>query len=515
MLGGGSSLVGGTLKTEILREEVLELALDGFLPVCDLGDRAEGRRAEPVSGAGPAVCFRSGGDAASGGVSGGRRETRVPDAILFNGGFFIPEILRQRVADVMEHWYGQRPLILENRDLDLAVAVGAAYYSYVRSTGRGCWCAGDCRALTLSGWAGTRSCCGRCAWCRAGPKKGRAGDRSGESAFGGEQAGVFPLVQFAGADGGSGGGRGGVSTRAGGGRSASACAVECGDAVRQSGRAAGSGEAGRALTEVGTLEIWADSKESEHRWRLQFELRKAAAAQAVRPAAVISEEALAAAELLIPATFVRGPVEAAELPAQLEQALGLGRNSWPLSAIRKLADRMLELAEARKRSAAHELRWLNLCGFCLRPGFGFPGDDFRIEQARRVYAAGLTFANQVQNEIEWWIFWGRVAGGLNKNQQTDIFQRLSPTLLPRGSKKPQRVNPSLLREMWRAAAVWNCCRCRRRRSWGMSCWRVSRRTILSRRGCGVWRGWARGNFSTGRLIKCCRRRRRRGGWSCC
>jgi hypothetical protein len=58
----------------------------------------------------------------------------------------------------------------------------------------------------------------------------------------------------------------------------------------------------------------------------------------------------------------------------------------------------------------------------------------------------------VQNEIEWWIFCGRVAGGLNKNQQTDVFQRLSPTLLPRGSKKPVRVNPSLLREMWRAAA---------------------------------------------------------------
>jgi hypothetical protein len=97
------------------------------------------------------------------------------------------------------------------------------------------------------------------------------------------------------------------------------------------------------------------------------------------------------------------------------------------------------------------LRWLNLCGFCLRPGFGFPGDDYRIEQARRVYAGGLQFSNQVQNEIEWWIFWGRVAGGLNRNQQTDVFQRLSPTLLPRTAKRP-RVNPSLLREMWRAAA---------------------------------------------------------------
>ena len=37
----------------------------------------------------------------------------------------------------MERWYGKRPLILENRDLDLAVAVGAAYYSYVKATGAG------------------------------------------------------------------------------------------------------------------------------------------------------------------------------------------------------------------------------------------------------------------------------------------------------------------------------------------------------------------------------------------
>ena len=60
-----------------------------------------------------------------------------PDAILFNGGFFIPDICRDRVVDVMERWYGKRPLVFENRDLDLAVSVGAAYYSYVRSTGAG------------------------------------------------------------------------------------------------------------------------------------------------------------------------------------------------------------------------------------------------------------------------------------------------------------------------------------------------------------------------------------------
>jgi hypothetical protein len=167
--------------------------------------------------------------------------------------------------------------------------------------------------------------------------------------------------------------------------------------------------------------------------------------------AVVSEEALAGAEALIPQAFSDFSVAPEQLPGRLEQAFGLGRNSWPLPTIRKLADRMLELSDGRKHSAAHEFRWLNLCGLCLRPGFGFPGDDYRIEQARRVYAGGLQFSNQVQNEIEWWIFCGRVAGGLNRNQQADIFQRLSPTLLPRGSKR-SRVNPSLEREMWRAAA---------------------------------------------------------------
>ncbi len=170
---------------------------------------------------------------------------------------------------------------------------------------------------------------------------------------------------------------------------------------------------------------------------MQFELRKAAHAEkrSSRPAAVISEEAVGAAEALIPATFAKVTDEPEQLPAKLEQTLGLGRNPGRCRRFENWRTAMLELAEGRKRSAAHEARWLNLCGFCLRPGFGFPGDDFRIEQARRVYAAGLQFANQVQNEIEWWIFWGRVAGGLNKNQQTDMFQRLSPTLLPRGVEK--------------------------------------------------------------------------------
>jgi actin-like ATPase involved in cell morphogenesis len=452
VLGGGSSLVGGTLKTEILREEVLELALDGFLPACELADKPQEDASSPYREVGlplvadPAVTRHLAAFLESAG-------NIRPDAILFNGGFFIPEVLRQRVADVMEHWYGHRPAIFENRDLDLAVAVGAAYYSYVRATGAGLLVRGGLPRAYFIGLAGSEGESLR-AMCLAprGTEEGSSIELDpGNLQLVANKPVAFRLYSS----------RTRTEDRAG--DVVTFSPEEQKElhlhaplhAVLRFGKA---GERlvpiklGAKLTEVGTLEIWAESKTSEHRWRLQFELRKAAAAQGLqKPAAVISEDALRSADALIPYAFSSGEMPPEQLPARLEQTLGLGRNSWPVSAIRTLADRMLELADGRAKSAAHELRWLNLCGFCLRPGFGFPGDDFRIEQARRVYASGLQFANQMQNEIEWWIFWGRVAGGLNKNQQTDLFQRLSPVLLPRGSKHP-RVNSSLLREMWRAAA---------------------------------------------------------------
>ncbi|MGD1093384.1 MAG: Hsp70 family protein [Bryobacteraceae bacterium] len=453
VLGGGSSLVGGTMKSEITREEVLELALDGFLPGCARDDKPKDEEKSPFRELGlpyvsdPAVTRHLAAFLSTAGEV-------APDAILFNGGFFIPEILRQRVADVMEHWYGRRPVIFENRDLDLAVAVGAAYYSYVRATGAGLLVRGGLPRAYFIGLGGgnTEALRTMCLVPRGAEEGSTVELDPGNLELITNKPVSFRLY----------------SSRA-------RTEDHAGDLVEFPARSSDEelhlhaplnavlrfGKAGERLvpvklgaklTEVGTLEIWVDSKASEHRWRLQFELRKAAAADGPsRPAAVISDEMLVVAEALIPATFGDGSLPPEQLPARLEQALGLGRLTWPVSTIRKLADRMLDLADGRKQSAAHEARWLNLCGFCLRPGFGFPGDDYRIEQARRVYASGLQFANQVQNEIEWWIFWGRVAGGLNKNQQADLFQRVSATLLPRAAKRP-RVNPSLLREMWRAAA---------------------------------------------------------------
>jgi hypothetical protein len=140
---------------------------------------------------------------------------------------------------------------------------------------------------------------------------------------------------------------------------------------------------GAKLTEVGTLEIWTDSKVSEHRWRLQFELRKAAAEHAPsRPAAVVSEEARRR-WLCFPPRFRR--YDRARAVAR-ETRAGAGPGPQLVARIGDPETRgqHARLAEGRRRSPAHELRWLNLCGFCLRPGFGFPATNFASSRPRRV-----------------------------------------------------------------------------------------------------------------------------------
>ena len=450
ILGAGSSLIGGSLKTEITREEALQVLFEGFLP---LSERGEGPKEDKRS------LFRELGlpyetDPAIskhlGAFLEGAGET--PDAILFNGGFFIPEICRQRVADVLEHWYGRRPEIFDHRDLDLAVATGAAYYSYVRSTGSGVLVRGGLPRTYYIGLGDAKEneVTAVCLVPR-GAEEGNTleVDRDDLQLVANRPVSFHLYSSLTRVD----DIPGAVLTL----DPADLHAHAPLQAVIRYGKP---GEKlipvklGAKLTEIGTLETWCDSKISDHRWRLQFELRKTAAAEAPKPAAVVSEEHAAAACNLIAQVFSNtgaAPIAPEELPSRLEQTLGLGRNSWPLSTIRQLADAFLTSANGRKKSPAFEARWLNLAGFCLRPGFGFPGDDYRIEQARRVYAGGLQYPNQIQCEIDWWIFAGRIAGGMNRNQQVDAFQRLSPILLPRGQKK-QRVNASLLREMWRTAS---------------------------------------------------------------
>ena len=466
--GAGSSLIGGTMKATITREEVLELALGGFLPPCQLTDQPRQEKQSVFRELGlpyvsdPGITrhlaeFLTTSPVAKKGV----------DAILFNGGFFVPQVFRDRVRDVVEHWFGRKPLVFQNQDLALAVAIGAAYYSYARSTGSGIIVRGGLpRAyyLGLQDSSATEEIPAVCLVPRGTEEGQEIKLEQPELQLLANTPVAFRLYSSlsrtddpAGAV---------VSLTPSEDMLDPASDPRLHAPLRAVIRFGKGGERrvpvtlGARLSEVGTLEAWAESKISEHRWRLQFQLRKtsdtaepSAAVAAVRSSAVISAEAQAAAEALIEHVFgkERDGIPPEQLPSRLEQSLGLGRMSWPLPTIRAFADKLLALSDGRRKNAPHEARWLNLTGFCLRPGFGFPGDDYRIEQARRIYAGGLTFGNQVQCEIDWWIFCGRIAGGLNRNQQGDIFQRLSPVLLPK-QKRKQRINQSLYREMWRTAA---------------------------------------------------------------
>jgi molecular chaperone DnaK (HSP70) len=456
VLGSGSALIGKSLKTEILREEALELALEGFLPFTRRGEPPKEEKRSLFRELGlpyvsdPAITRHLNAFLEPTG--------QVPDAILFNGGFFIPEILQARAADVVGQWYGRRPEILENSELDLAVARGAAYYSYVRSTGSGVLVRGGLPRTYYIALGEPRD--GRFpAVCLVprGTEEGAPIEIDNDAL----QLVANRPVSF----------RLYSSLTRADDKLGAVLEFRTGDpdlhthaplnAVIRFGNRAEERlipvKLGARLTEIGTLETWCESKIGDNRWRLQFELRKKAAIEPAtrKAAAVVGEQALKSSLDLIAAVFsptAKSPMAPEEVPARLEQTMGLGKNSWPLAAIRQLADAFLAAADGRKKSPAYEIRWLNLCGFCLRPGFGYPGDDFRIEQARRIYASGLTHGNQVQCEVEWWIFWGRLAGGLNRNQQTDVYQRLSGFLLPRGAKKPPRINAALLREMWRTAS---------------------------------------------------------------
>ncbi|HEY4932358.1 MAG TPA: hypothetical protein VII23_12365, partial [Terriglobales bacterium] len=137
------------------------------------------------------------------------------------------------------------------------------------------------------------------------------------------------------------------------------------------------------------------------------------------------------------------------LVSQMEGALGAKRDSWPISAIRQFGDVLIEVAAGRKKSPRHEVRWLNLSGFCLRPGFGAPGDDARVNGLRTIVSNELVFADDLQCQVELLVLLRRIAGGINASEQQALYRKHTRRA---GSKKKGRVNRQLDYEAWRLVA---------------------------------------------------------------
>ena len=476
--GKGRSLVGGTLTASLQRDEVESLVIDGFFPLVEAGARPStdvrgGLQEWGLPFASDAALSRHLAaflsQHADDPVPGTDEKLGTPDVVLFNGGALKPAPIRQRLTRQLAEWSdGTAPAILDSGSLDLAVSRGAAYYGLVRR-GRGVRIGGGSPRAFYLGIAGdapaaTENGADRRVLCvvRRGMAEGTEIElEQPELMVTTNQPCSFPLFAS--------------STRIGDEPGAlvdatpeSLNSLPPVRTVLRFGKKLVKREIPARvlarLTDIGTMEVWLRSTTTEHRWKLSFPLRdlstEAPEEGAPETAAdlELSPEQTAAMLSVLHEVFPTDGEPSGDpvkLTRAMEDACGTGKDAWPLETIRALWDELWERRELRKHSAAHEARWLNLCGFLLRPGFGHETDQWRLQQLWRVYSEGLSFPRAVQGRVEWWNLWKRVAGGLNPPQQEQLQREVAPHLLPRLKSKRKNasaVGPQEIREYWQLVA---------------------------------------------------------------
>jgi hypothetical protein len=155
LLGRGSKLVGGSIKTEVTSIDLRTVLLDGFLPrVASTEMPARQRRvgfqelglpyaADAAVTKHLARFLRQQTGGATAAVRRGPSGLACPTHVLFNGGVMKAPVLRERLVEVLNAWLAAEGFqalgpdqVLDAPDLDHAVARGAAYYGHARR-GRG------------------------------------------------------------------------------------------------------------------------------------------------------------------------------------------------------------------------------------------------------------------------------------------------------------------------------------------------------------------------------------------
>ena len=500
-LGSGRTVIGDAMTTDLTQDDV-RWALDEFLPITAPGDiaTARDRRAglrelglpyetDPAitrhlaaflarAAAADACAPADPPDAAVGPrivTVAGLRMIR-PSLVLFNGGFFTPQVARDRVVQALAAWFGEAPSVLTTSNLESAVAFGSATYARLRA-GLGPSMpmvkAGSGRAyyVGLHAPRGEQATPAVCVISR-GTEEGTEIRLEHPFTVATNRPVSFSLY----------------SSTIRSDRAGDIVSLQPGDdssehapliTVLRYGRKSRQVELpvrlSVAFTEVGILELWCQSQVSDHVWRLHFEVRgepddeeidasEAETGSVSSPLAdggassipsnpVVPDERVTAAEGAIRSVFevVDGAITAETLVAHLEQTIGFGKTAWPLAVMRRFTDVLIGVAAARRTFASREARWLNLFGFCFRPGFGAAKDPWRIGEARKIYAAGLAFPAAVQNRVEWLVLWQRVAGGFSTGQQRELGQRVAAELGLVG-RKAAWLNRQVERESWRLLA---------------------------------------------------------------
>jgi hypothetical protein len=477
VIGKGRSLIAGTVSAHVTAADIRGTLFDGFFPMVPYD--AEPTRAARAGLQEMGLPYVN--DAAvtkhlAAFLRSQLPPGEAPDAILFNGGVFQPQPLRDRIVEVMTPWFSTStkpwvPLVLTNPSLDLAVAWGAAYSAWLKHSGGRRIGGGIARSYYLGVTDGTQTTAAneRTVICVV-PRRLQEGDEVTipkpelELAIG--EPVLFPLY---------------TSTVRSDDKPGDVLKVNADQllelpplhTILRGGKRTGAKRVPVTLaarsTEIGTLELFCVSREG-NRWKLEFNVRDVVrasggkeqpepTAEATTVVDVFPEEKLQAAGALILAAYRAGKPTPQELTKQLEAVMESGRLDWPTGLCRRLWDFLTEIADQRAKSPPHLSRWYNLAGFILRPGFGDPIDRYRVDALWKIITAMASGAVSGGNKLvvpeggaDYWIMWRRVAGGLNGALQQALFARLKAYLVPGRGKAPTKPTANELTEMWRAAA---------------------------------------------------------------
>jgi molecular chaperone DnaK (HSP70) len=464
LLGAGSSVVGGARSIELTQDDVERSIIDGFFPMVSPTEQAQQRRSGIVEfglpyASDPAVTrhlasFLAQHEAASrdalGDSGAAPGAPPIPDTLLLNGGVFRAQALAQRLEQTLGAWRGKPLQLLHNQNPDVAVARGAVAYSLSREGRAPKIGGGSARSYFLviddhavhrprtrgpnadqqTGEEETPSPRGICVLPR-GSEPGTElllHERIFALRLG--QPVRFHLVSSTSDEGTQHPPGLGEVVKLGQGDFTPLPPIAT---VLRPNIAEKKQEVpvylATSLTEVGTIEMHCvGTDDPSQRWRLEFQLRdddvgrgESGKDDDQHRLPTRLPEAIEKIDRIFGARAQKvTPKEVRQLRTQLEKLMG-SREHWHTPLLRQLFDALWSRARGRRRSADHERVWFNLIGYCMRPGFGYPLDEWRIEQLWTLFEAGIQHRNDNQVATEWWTMWRRVAGGLQQDAQLRLL----------------------------------------------------------------------------------------------
>ncbi|MCA9194444.1 MAG: Hsp70 family protein [Planctomycetales bacterium] len=456
--GSGARLIGSGEQLRLNVDQVTTSLLDGFFPLCNLSDRPvlqnTGFQEFGLPFATDPAITKHLATFLWDHRHAGRTDLEIatlpellaakPDHVLFNGGVLTSQKVKGRIIEALSSWFSHadgratvpwQPSVLESTRLDLAVAHGAAYFGSVRR-GQGVSIEANlaCSYYLQTKYDPPQAVCLVPGSAKAGEafrledlpfdltvgepvefpilySSSRLSDRLGEQVvIDDENFARLPPIRT-------------VLTFA-----------------KKRGNSTIPVFVGAELSEIGTIDMWCQTTDGLHRWQLEFDVRNSIRTEHVSACldanskGILDDSVLKTAQCVIEEAFSERPtLKPAQVIHRLSAELELSRGQWTPALLRGMWKVLMDHSEGRRHSPAHEARWLNLLGYCLRPGYGMAADDWRVAHVWRSIFGKLAYAESKNESL---ILWRRLAGGFTAGQQQTVYEQVASPL--RATLDPDR-----------------------------------------------------------------------------